>query len=179
MDINTLDYIVGRGGNGPQANQPSLPRVRQLLEVATTVVVVALASGTRMGGSVPVLIDGNELEWEDTAEELDDMFLGDAEVRRRSLDVMANPRGGNTPVVTEDGHMILDIQFNEGEGGLKLYGEEVGYDVIGAEIGGVEGVVTHGLVTGEATFAVVIDEELGVEVLSRAPVLLEQREDGV
>lgn len=33
-----------------------------------------------LGGSLPVLID--EGDWEETAEEIDDIFLGDAEVSR-------------------------------------------------------------------------------------------------
>lgn len=34
---------------------------------------------TRLGGALPVAIDAGP-EWESTAEELDDLFLGDAEL---------------------------------------------------------------------------------------------------
>lgn len=154
LDLENLAYIVGRGDNGPQANQPSLPRVRQLLEKARVrVVVVDIAkTGRRLGGSVPVLIEANEDIWEDIAEELDDIFIGDAEIRRRSVNPDAGPRGGNSPVITTDGNMVLDVQFLEG---LKLFGKDEIYDRIVAEIETVDGVLEHGLVVGVARKAVV------------------------
>jgi ribose 5-phosphate isomerase A len=154
LDLENLSYIVGRGENGPQANQPSLPRVRQLLEKARDrVVVVEIArTGRRLGGSIPVLIEADEDIWEDIAEDLDDIFIGDAEIRRRSVNPDAGPRGGNSPVITADGNMVLDIQFLEG---LKLFGKDETYDKIVTEIEGVDGVLEHGLVVGVATKAVV------------------------
>jgi ribose 5-phosphate isomerase A len=154
LDLETLSYIVGRGENGPQANQPSLPRVRQLLNTAREcVVVVDIARrGRRLGGSFPILIDADEEVWEDIAEELDDIFIGDAEIRRRSINPDAGPRGGNSPVITTDGNMVLDVQFIDG---LKLFGEDESYDKIIAEIESVDGVLEHGLVVGVATKAVV------------------------
>ena len=44
LDIDNLAYIVGRGENGPQAGQPSLPRMRQLLDRARLTVVVETPS---------------------------------------------------------------------------------------------------------------------------------------
>ena len=154
LDLDTLAYIVGRGENGPQANQPSLPRVRQLLTAARDRIVIAdvATSGRRLGGSIPVLIDADEEMWEDIAEELDDIFLGDAEIRRRSINPVAGPRGGPNPVITTDGNFMLDIQFVDG---LKLFGKDESYDKIAGEIESVEGVVEHGLVVGRATKAVV------------------------
>jgi ribose 5-phosphate isomerase A len=84
-------------------------------------------------------------DWEETAEEIDDLFLGDAEVARRSFDPDANPRGGQSPVVTGNMHMILDVAFYEG---LKLIGKPVSYEEIIQEIENVPGVVAIGLVTG-------------------------------
>lgn len=98
-----------------------------------------------LDGELPVIIEGDETTWEETAEELDDLFLGDAEVRRRSFLPDAGPRGGDAPVVTPEGHYVLDIQFYEG---LKLYGEDAEYREIAAEIEKVPGVVTHGLIVG-------------------------------
>ncbi len=153
LDPDSLAYIVGQGENGPQAGQPSLPRLREVLNAAGEVVVVARRSAAtgRLRGAVPVLIEAGD-EWEDIAEELDDIFIGDAELRRRSTDANANPRGGNSPVITPDGHNIVDIQFSET---VRLFGEEVGYEAIAAEIESVPGVVTHGLVAGVASRAVV------------------------
>jgi ribose 5-phosphate isomerase A len=67
----------------------------------------------------------------------------------------ANPRGGEEPLVTEEGYTIIDVRFYEG---LKLYGEDAGYGAIAAEMGAVEGVVTHGLFLGLASAAVVARE---------------------
>lgn len=41
-----LAYIVGRGQNGPQAGQPSMPRLRALLDGAQQRVVLAEDEGT-------------------------------------------------------------------------------------------------------------------------------------
>ena len=161
LDTTTLAYIVGRGENGPQAGQPSLPRLRQMSAASQVRVVVVdgpeccCEGAAGMGGSVPVLIEGNESTWEDVAEELDDIFLGDAEIRRRSTKVEADPRGGGAPVLTPDGHMVIDVQFYDG---LALFGERVSVDRIVEEIESVPGVVTHGLMVGAraaATIAVV------------------------
>jgi len=84
-------------------------------------------------------------EWEETAEEIDDLFLGDAEVARRSFDLNANPRGDQSPVVTGDMHMILDVAFYEG---MKIMGKSVSYEEIIQEIQNVPGIVAIGLVTG-------------------------------
>jgi len=45
-------------------------------------VSVTLQCTLRLGGDVPVEICGDESNWEETAEVLDDTFLGDAEIRR-------------------------------------------------------------------------------------------------
>ena len=158
LDIDNLAYIVGRGENGPQAGQPSLPRMRQLLDRARLTVVVAerLEDCTsRLKGNLPVVIEADELSWEETGEALDDIFLGDAEVRRRSSNYEADPRGGNNPVVTSDGHMVLDIQFYDG---LKLFSEDATYNEIQDEIEGIDGVVAHGLVVDKAVFGIVAGE---------------------
>jgi ribose 5-phosphate isomerase A len=66
-----------------------LRRAQELRENAGCVVVLAAARAVRPGGgalagSVPVLVGPAE-EWEDIAEELDDIFLGDAELWRRPV----------------------------------------------------------------------------------------------
>lgn len=104
----------------------------------------------RLGGALPVVIDADD--WEDTAEEIDDIFLGDAEVWRRSTEPSAGPRGGSRPYVSPEGENILDIRFDDG---LKLFGEGAPYARIAAEIEAVPGVLSHGLCVGVATAAVV------------------------
>lgn len=160
-DGNCIAYVVGRGINGPQAGHVSLPQLRHLLGVAQRKIVLAPPPGPssaitppleRLKGQVPIVIQGDLDTWEETAEEIDDIFLGDAEVKRRSYSATANPRGGEHPVVTHEGHMILDVDFY---GPLKLFGEEVPYEDIAATIESVPGVITHGLVVGVADAAIV------------------------
>lgn len=62
---------------------------------------------------------------------------------RRAFKEGAGPRGGDAPVITADGHYVLDVQFYEG---LKLFGEDVPYEAVAEEIEAVDGVVAHGLV---------------------------------
>jgi ribose 5-phosphate isomerase A len=64
----------------------------------------------------------------------------------------SNPRGGDNPYVSPEGHTIVDIRFYEG---LKLYGEDAEYGTIAKEIEGVEGLVAHGLLLGLASAVVV------------------------
>ncbi|CAI6004974.1 unnamed protein product [Closterium sp. NIES-64] len=60
-------------------------------------------------GEVPVEIE--QEHWLDIAEEIDDLFLGDAEVWRRPTSGTAGPLGGEFPLVTENGHFVLDVIF--------------------------------------------------------------------
>jgi ribose 5-phosphate isomerase A len=163
-----LAYIVGRGASGPQAGLPDLLRLRALGAAARLRVVVAEGEGdcaARLGGSVPVLVAGGDAAWEDVAEELDDAFLGDAELWRRGLEPGAGPRGGDLPYVDAGGRSILDLRFPED--GLRLLGEPAPYAAIAAEIEGVAGVAAHGLVAGGADAAVVAGAE-GAVVVERA-----------
>ena len=170
IDISSLAYIVGRGDNGPQAGQPCLPRLRELLAAARQGVVLApdeAVCTTRLGGSLPVEIIGDDASWEETAEVLDDIFLGDAEVRRRSLAPDATPRGGDAPVLTPEGNYLIDVQFYEG---IKLFGEDVPNERVAEEIESVEGVVAHGLVTAAAVAVVVVAGKEGPVEVRRAGV---------
>ena len=67
----------------------------------------------------------------------------------------ANPRGGDTPYVSPEGHNIVDVKF---EGNFVLFGEEEPYSKILDEINNIEGVVTHGLFL-EVADAVVVAKE--------------------
>ena len=78
-----------------------------------------------MGGAVPVAMRcASREEWEEAAEELDDQFLGDAEVWRRGAEPDANPRGGKNPFVSADGgHTIVDLRFADPMNGGARYDE--------------------------------------------------------
>ncbi|KAL4423624.1 hypothetical protein ABPG77_009211 [Micractinium sp. CCAP 211/92] len=149
----TLAFVVGRR---QQPAQPQLHRARALAAAATTNVVLAHEPGVavpRLGGSLPVALE--EETWEETAEELDDIFLGDAELWRRSNQEGAGPRGGDSPYVSPEGHTIIDIRFYEG---MKLFGEDADYGSIAREIESV-GVVAHGLMANVAAVAVIAGAE--------------------
>ncbi|GMP71535.1 hypothetical protein CsSME_00029895 [Camellia sinensis var. sinensis] len=60
-------------------------------------------------GSIPVLI--KSFNWMETAEEIEDLFLGDAEVWRRPFTGHAGPTGGDFPLITREGHNVLDVIF--------------------------------------------------------------------
>lgn len=124
-----LPFVAGRAA---EPVQPSLHRMRVLAAAAEQTVVVLDDIGCvkeRLGRELPVAIQAEG--WEETAEELDDEFLGDAEIwcvctrhRVHSSDnaccdrmrpsepsPTAGPRGGSRPYVSPEGHSIVDIRF--------------------------------------------------------------------
>ncbi|KAG4387738.1 hypothetical protein GLYMA_09G030500v4 [Glycine max] len=72
------------------------------------------------------------------AEEIDDMFLGDAEVWRRPSIGQAGPLGGDFPVVTSEGHNIPDVIFTSPIENLAE---------VAKCLDKVDGVVDHGVVS--------------------------------
>jgi len=92
--------------------QPDLQRAKAALKKSAKVVLMKELFVDKLGGSVPVVIEAQN--WEEYAEELDDLFLGDAEVWRRGATFDANPRGGKNPYVSADGeHTIVDLRFED------------------------------------------------------------------
>lgn len=149
-----LPFIIGCSYPG-QLQQPQIPQTRKVLDQSSTILAISLSppkkqlssspSSSRLKGPLPVYIDADD--WEETAEELDDIFLGDAEIWRRSNDPDAGPRGGNNPYVSPEGLAIVDIRFYEQ--GLSFDGDaEVEYEYIARMIDETPGVVAHGLVIG-------------------------------
>lgn len=138
-------YIVGTGENGPQVGQPDVPTVLQVASTAPRITLLCKGAGlsSRLSGQLPIFIEGDEVEWEEYAEEIDDIFLGDGEVTRRSNSEDANTRGMPDPVITSDGNMILDVAFYKD---LRLFGESVPYTDIIRAIEMVDGVVCTGLI---------------------------------
>eukprot|EP00775_Hariotina_reticulata_P012939 gene12939-13067_t len=139
-----------------QPQQPELPRLRKAVEASDKVVLLAEVHDLvpRLSASLPVVICGEN--WEDPAEALDDLFLGDAEIWRRPAAGVANPRGGETPYVSPEGHTIVDVRFYEG---MKLFGEDAKYDQITQEVEQIDGVITHGLLLDVADVVLVADPQ--------------------
>eukprot|EP00983_Pelagomonas_calceolata_P027482 862997-Pelagomonas_calceolata.AAC.3 len=94
----------------------------------------------------------------ETAEEVDDLVVGDAEVSRRPLSGMSNPdfRGGGHPYISDEGHNIIDIAYDPD---IRLFGEAVPYSQVLENICGIPGVVLTGLLQGLAQAALVVKPE--------------------
>lgn len=94
-----------------QPVQPNIASERAVLDAAKLFVafVEEAAVVDQLMGVLPVMIDGEH--WEGVAEELDDLFLGDASVWRRGETDEAPPHGGDNPYITPDGRNVLDIIF--------------------------------------------------------------------
>jgi ribose 5-phosphate isomerase A len=135
----TLPFVTGRSRSPAQ---PELRRAQELRETASTLVVLATedAVAPALDGCVPILVDAEE--WEEVAESLDDIFLGDAALWRRPMSGIADPFGGDRPYVSAEGHTIVDLVF---EDGLRIAGERASAAEICAAIEGVAGVLAHGL----------------------------------
>jgi ribose 5-phosphate isomerase A len=161
--------VVGRS---QRPVQPDLPLLKRVLDKAVSIVLLGDGSDSAasvitdpgpLGGAVPVAMRcASREEWEEAAEELDDQFLGDAEVWRRGAEPDANPRGGKNPFVSADGgHTIVDLRFadpmNGGaryEEGFVLLGKSATPWEIEAEIKENPAVMASGLVL-RADFCVV------------------------
>jgi len=141
VDPADLSFIFGRGPN---------PQIRDALygmeKARQTIVLVDDASKLKenLGGVLPVVIEGGD-KWEEAAEEIDTMLLGEAEVWRRAAEGAAtsDPRATSNPYVTEDGEYILDVKFYDP--GLSLDGEMCEYKTLYDEIRSVAGVRALGL----------------------------------
>ncbi|KAF5842635.1 ribose-5 phosphate isomerase-related protein [Dunaliella salina] len=116
----------------------------------------------RLRGPLPVLIE--DQTWEETAEEVDDLVVGDAEVSRRPVSGMMNPdfKGGSHPYISDEGHNIIDIAYDPD---IRLFGEAVPYGQVLENISSIPGVVLTGLLQGLAQAALVVKPE-GPKVIS-------------
>ncbi|KAG6530586.1 hypothetical protein ZIOFF_012827 [Zingiber officinale] len=108
IDKRTLTAVIGRrkldGGESIIQEKSIIKRASGLAYIVTDNQYTG-----ELGGSIPVLITSGN--WLETAEQIDDLFLGDAEVWRRSLSGGAGPLGGDFPLVTKEGHHVLDVIF--------------------------------------------------------------------
>ncbi|KAL0442372.1 UNVERIFIED_CONTAM: putative ribose-5-phosphate isomerase 4, chloroplastic [Sesamum latifolium] len=108
IEEESLAAVIGRqkmqGGE-------SIIQEKTILRAAGKLILIATAKQYQgvIDGSIPVLI--KSINWLETAEEIDDLFLGDAEVWRRASIGYAGPLGGDFPLVTKEGHNVLDVIF--------------------------------------------------------------------
>ncbi|KAK2989346.1 hypothetical protein RJ640_013527 [Escallonia rubra] len=138
MEEGTLTAVIGRQWR--QGEEDSIIQEKTILKAAEKLVFLIVGKHFKaaVDGSVPVLV--KSFNWMETAEVIDDLFLGDAEVWRRPSIGHAGPLGGDFPLLTRQGHNVLDVIFTSPI--LKLAEVAEGLDVI-------DGVVDHGIVALE------------------------------
>uniref|UniRef100_A0A2P2K269 Putative ribose-5-phosphate isomerase 4ic n=1 Tax=Rhizophora mucronata TaxID=61149 RepID=A0A2P2K269_RHIMU len=146
IEEETLIAVIGR--QKLEGNE-SIIQQKSILNATNELVFMVTDKQYKGGldGSIPVLVQS--LNWMEAAEEIDDLFLGDAEVWRRPSIGQAGPMGGDFPVVTKEGLNILDVIFTSPIGSLAEVAESLAK---------VEGVVDHGLISKFPCTAVIASE---------------------
>jgi len=171
IELPSMPYISWSANtNYNKVGQPQLATAKAVIKLADRKVVVAddiakLSSG-RLEGTLSVLVAGADSEeWEETAEELDDIFVGDADLWRRPANLeeitTANPKGGNNPYTSADLDTIVDIRFY---GPFRIFGEEKEYSEIAREIESIPGVIAHSLML-DATDELLVPNQEGTGVV--------------
>ncbi|KAJ8545251.1 hypothetical protein K7X08_017834 [Anisodus acutangulus] len=152
MEEETLAAIVGRR---KLQGDDSIIKEKAILEAADQLVFIIKEKQFKgsVEGSIPVLI--KSVNWLETAEEIDDLFLGDAEVWRRPAIGYAGPLGGDFPLVTKEGHNILDVIFTSPMESLVE---------VAKTLEQIDGVVEHGVIFRKPCTAIIASEN-GLQIV--------------
>ncbi|KAF7801239.1 putative ribose-5-phosphate isomerase 4, chloroplastic [Senna tora] len=153
IEEGSLIAIIGRR---KLQGDESIVQKKSILNAANDLVFIIEEDQYKGGleGSIPVLVQS--LNWLETAEEIDDMFLGDAEVWRRPSIGQAGPLGGDFPLVTREGHNVLDVIFTS---------PIVNLAEVADSLDKVKGVVEHGVISkypSTITIEISIDKNVGI-----------------
>ncbi|KAH0696796.1 hypothetical protein KY290_014213 [Solanum tuberosum] len=146
MEEETLAAIVGRR---KLQGDDSIIKEKTILEAADQLIFIIKEKQFKGGveGSIPVLI--KSVNWLEIAEEIDDLFLGDAEVWRRPAIGYAGPLGGDFPLITKEGHNILDVIFTSPMESLVE---------VAKILDQIDGVVEHGVIFRKPCTAIIASE---------------------
>eukprot|EP00257_Ricinus_communis_P021742 XP_015581287.1 probable ribose-5-phosphate isomerase 4, chloroplastic [Ricinus communis] len=146
LEEDTLIAVVGRQ---KMQGEESFIQEKSILNAASRHVFMISEKQykSRLDGSIPVLIQ--PLSWMETAEQIDDLFLGDAEIWRRPSIGQAGPLGGDFPLVTREGHNVLDVIFTSPIQSLAEVAESLDK---------VDGVVDHGIISKFPCTAVIASD---------------------
>ncbi|KAL4627919.1 hypothetical protein ACB092_05G201300 [Castanea dentata] len=157
IEEGTLVAVIGRRR---LQGEESILQEKSVLNAANKLAFMITESQYKGGldGSVPVLVQS--LNWMEIAEKIDDLFLGDAEVWRRPSIGQADPHGGNNPLVTKEGHNVLDLIFTSPI--LSLAAE------VAKSLDKVDGVVDHGVISKFPCSAVIASED-GLQIVDSLP----------
>ncbi|OMO73740.1 Ribose 5-phosphate isomerase, type A [Corchorus olitorius] len=156
IEERTLISVIGRRR---LQGEESIIREKSVLSMADQLVYMVTENQYKSGleGSIPVLVE--RLNWMETAEEIDDLFIGDAEVWRRPSIGHADPHGGDFPLVTREGHNILDVIFTSPIASLAE---------VAQSLENIDGVVDHGVVFKFPCQAIVASES-GLSIVDNVP----------
>ncbi|KAK9267407.1 hypothetical protein L1049_009832 [Liquidambar formosana] len=156
VEEGTLIAVIGRR---KLQEEESIIQEKSILKSADKLVFIVTENQYKGGldGSIPVLVQS--LNWLETAEEIDDLFLGDAEVWRRPSIGHAGPLGGDFPLVTREGHNVLDLIFTSPILNLAEVAESLDK---------IDGVMDHGVIS-KIPCTVVIASESGMRVVDNLP----------
>ncbi|GER40977.1 ribose-5-phosphate isomerase A [Striga asiatica] len=148
-DVIEEESLVAVIGRKKLLGGESIIQEKAILRAAGKLVLICTAKQYQgvVDGSIPVLI--NSVNWLETAEEIDDLFLGDAEVWRRPAVGYAGPLGGDFPLVTREGHNVLDVIFTSP---IQNLGE------VADSLDQVAGVIEHGVISRIPCTAVIAKE---------------------
>ncbi|KAK2634583.1 hypothetical protein Ddye_029375 [Dipteronia dyeriana] len=152
IEEGTLIAIIGRRRS---RGDESIIQEKSILNAADKLVFMIKKNQYQsvLDGSIPVLVQS--LNWMEAAEQIDDLFIGDAEVWRRPSIGHADPLGGNFPLVTKEGYHVLDVIFTSPITSLAEVAESLDK---------VDGVVDHGVVS-KFPCTVVITSESGLSIV--------------
>uniref|UniRef100_A0A0E0KJR4 ribose-5-phosphate isomerase n=1 Tax=Oryza punctata TaxID=4537 RepID=A0A0E0KJR4_ORYPU len=144
IEEDTMTAVIGR--RKTESGEPSFMEEKGIVKSAGKLAFIIGHEKYVKGveGSIPVLV--KSANWIDTAEEIDDLFLGDAEVWRRPSIGTAGPLGGDFPLVTKEGHHVLDVIFTTPIPDLGKVAESLEK---------IAGVVDHGIVSSIPSYVVV------------------------
>ncbi|KAF8413448.1 hypothetical protein HHK36_001435 [Tetracentron sinense] len=138
IEERTLIAVIGRrrlqGGE-------SIIEEKSILRAAGKLAFIVTEKQYTCGldGSIPVLVQSVICHTHSLSEEIDDLFLGEAEVWRRPASGHAGPLGGDFPLVTREGHNVLDVIFTSPILDLAKVAESLDK---------IDGVVEHGVIYG-------------------------------
>ncbi|XP_039070442.1 probable ribose-5-phosphate isomerase 4, chloroplastic [Hibiscus syriacus] len=135
IEERTLISVIGRKR---LQGEESIIQEKLVLSMADQLVFMVTENQYKCGleGSIPVVVE--PLNWLETAEEIEDLYLGDAEVWRRPSMGQADSLGGDFPLVTKEGHNIIDVIFTS---------PIVSLAEVAESLENVDGVLEHGVVS--------------------------------
>ncbi|XP_047338246.1 probable ribose-5-phosphate isomerase 4, chloroplastic [Impatiens glandulifera] len=149
-DIIEEETLVAVIGHRKLQGEESLIQEKNIVNAAKKLAFIVTEKQYKdeLEGSVPVLV--HSFNWMEPAEEIDDLFLGDAEVWRRSSIGHAGPTGGDFPLLTKEGHNILDVIFTS---------PILSLAEVARSLENIGGVIDHGIICKIPCTAVIASQD--------------------